>query len=187
MIVTRMRWSVMLVFALGVVLAGCKKSDAPSSGGGSSFSGKEREAADAAMAEVSKHCTKGADGWTAAKSTGTSFASIQYLRQYKELTVDGVSGNELSDADRLNGFEWAGEVSLKSTPCREAGEPGPVLDGMGSVTVMRQPGAWSQWVDYQPAALRVQKVKGQWQVNPDHPVLTGRIPTGEDYARAGVR
>src|SRR5258706_8019859 len=186
MIGKRALWSVALMFAVGAVLSGCKKSDSGSSGG-SSVSGKEREAQDAAMAEIAKHCTKGADGWTTAKTTGTSLASIQYLRQYKELTVEGVRANELSDSDRLNGFEWAGEVSLKSTPCREAGEQGVVLEGMGSVTVMRRRGAWSQWIDYQPEALRVQKVKGQWQVNPDNPVLTGKIPTGEDYARAGVK
>jgi hypothetical protein len=186
----RVLWSVlfMCVVALG---GGCGKSDSEksggSSGGGGASSGKEREAQDAARAEVAKHCTKGPDGWVTAKTTGTSLASIQYLRQYKELTVEGVQAAELSDSDRLNRIEWAGEVSLKSTPCREAGEQGVVLDGMGSVTVMRRRGAWSQWIDYQPEALRVQKVKGQWQVNPDNPVLTGKIPTADDYARAGVR
>ncbi|MDB5318885.1 MAG: hypothetical protein JWN40_516 [Phycisphaerales bacterium] len=185
----RVLWSVLLMCAITFV-GGCGKSDSEKSGGssgGGSVSGKEREAQDAAMAEVAKHCTKGADGWTTARDAGTSFAPVQYLRQYRDLSVEGVQAAELSDADRLNGFEWAGEVSFKKGPCREAGESGVVLDGTASVTVMRRRGAWSQWIDYQPEALRVQRVKGQWQVNPDNPLLTGKAPTPGDFARAGVR
>jgi hypothetical protein len=187
---TRVRWSLCLLLAISIA-SGCGKSggdsDKSGSSGGGAFSGKDAEARDAAMAEIAKHCTKGPDGWTTAKMTGTSFAAIHYLRQYRELTVEGVNSNDLSDSDRLNGFEWAGEVAFKKSPCREAGEQGVVLEGMANITVMRARGAWSQWIDYQPEPLHVQKVKGQWQVQPDNPLLTGKIPGPQDYASAGVK
>ena len=170
-----------------VLLAGCHRPDDTASTGNSKASGVEREASDAAIAEVTKHWTKGADGWTTAKLTGSSFAGIRYVRQVRELTVEGVEPVDLTDSDKLNGFEWAGRVSLKQTPCREAGESGVVLEGMGPVTVMRQRGRWSQWVDYHPEALQVQKVKGQWQVQPDNALLTGKQPTADDFANAGVK
>src|SRR5882724_11982758 len=156
---------VAVVLVMSLALAGCSKSDSDKSGGGGAagVSGKEREAQDTAMAEIAKHWAKAPDGWIMARNDGSSFASIRYLREFRELTVESVQANELSEADRLNGFEWAGEVSFKKAPCREAGEPGVMLDGMGSVTMMRRRGAWSQWIDHQPEALRVQKVKGQWQ------------------------
>jgi len=169
------------------LLVGCHKSDDAAGTGGAKTSGVEREASDAALAEVAKHWTKGSDGWTTAKFTGTSFAGIRYVRQVRELSVENVEPVDLTDSDKLNGFEWEGRVSLKQTPCREAGESGVVLEGMGSVTVMRQRGQWSQWVDYHPEALQVQKVKGQWQVQPDNALLTGKQPTPEDFANAGVR
>jgi hypothetical protein len=180
---------VAVVLVISLALGGCGKSDSAKSGGGGAagVSGKEREAQDTAMAEIAKYWAKAPDGWITARADGTSFASIHYLREFRELTVEGVSANELTDADRLNGFEWAGEVSFKMAPCREAGEPGVMLDGMGPVTMMRRRGAWSQWVDYQPETLRVQKVKGQWQVQPDNALLHGKLPTAEDYANAGVK
>lgn len=191
---TRVGWSLCLLLAAAISIgSGCRKSGGDDSGGsgggggGGTFSGKDAEARDAAMAEIAKHCAKGPDGWTTAKMSGTSFAAIHYLRQYRELTVEGVNSNDLSDSDRLNGFEWAGEVSFKKTPCREAGEQGVVLEGMANVTVMRARGAWSQWIDYQPESLHVQKVKGQWQVQPDNPLLTGKTPGPQDYASAGVK
>jgi len=181
----RIAWAALLLFSLSLS-PGCHKSGDASTGN-SKTPAVEREASDAALAEVSKHWSKGSDGWTTAKMSGTDFAAVHYLRQVRELSVDTVEPSDLSDADKLNGFEWAGQVSLKQTPCREAGEAGVVLEGMGSVTIMRRPGQWSQWIDYRPEPLRVQKVKGQWQVHPDNPILTGKTPTPADFASAGVK
>src|SRR5947199_141174 len=100
-----------LATAAGAAVAALSDWGMGGDGGGGTFSGKDAEARDAAMAEIAKHCTKGPDGWTTAKATGTSFAAVHYLRQYRELTVEGVNSNDLSDSDRLNGFEWAGEVN----------------------------------------------------------------------------
>src|SRR5206468_12663529 len=104
-----------------------------------------------------------------------------------ELTVEGVREYDLTDSDRLNGFEWAGEVSFKQTPCREAGEQGVVLDGMAGISVFRQRGRWSQWIEFQPEAVKVQKVEGKWEIHQDTWLLRGRPPGPQDFAKAGVK
>ena len=181
----------LIAFAVGfaMVLAspGCSKSDSADSGGAAAqASGMEREAQDAALAEVKKHWSKGTEGWITARNTGSSFVPIEFLRQVREITVEGVREYDLSESDRLNGFEWAGEVSFKQTPCREAGEPGVLLDGLVGVNTFRQRGRWTQWVEFQPEAVHVQKVKGQWQVHQDTWLLRGRVPGAQDFAKAGV-
>ena len=71
---------------------------------------------------------------------------------------------------------------------REAGEPGLVLDGMADIGMInRQRGRWSQWVDFQPEDMHVQKQRGKWFVQPDTFMLRGTIPTPQDYADAEVR
>lgn len=167
---------------------GCSKSDSADSGGAAAqASGMEREAQDAALADVMKHWSKGPEGWMTARNTGSSFAPIEFLRQVREITVEGVREDELSESDRLNGFEWAGEVRFKQTPCREAGEPGLMLDGLVGLNMVRPRGRWSQWVEFQPEAVRVQKVKGTWQVHQDTWLLRGRVPGAQDLAKAGVK
>lgn len=147
----------------------------------------ERQAQEAVMAEVKKHWLKGPEGWITARNTGSSFAPIEFLRQFRTVTVAGVREYDLSESDRLNGLEWAGEVSFKAAPCREAGEPGILLDGLVGANRMRQRGRWSQWVEFQPESVRVQKVQGSWQVQQDTWLLRGRIPGAEDFAKAGVK
>jgi len=177
---------------MAIALAGCDKSSSSSSSsssgsGGSASSGPEREARDAVMAEIQKHWAKSADGWTTAVNEGSSFASIQFLRQCKDIAIEEVEPFELSESDKLNGFEWAGEVKFKKAPYREAGEQGVILAGMGPMMIMRRPGAWTQWVDFQPISARVQKQKGKWLVEQDTFMMRGRVPTVADYAKAGVK
>lgn len=190
-----------LFLAIGIALTGCDSSDSSDSSGssggssasssdsgsGAALSGVEREARDTAMAEIAKHWTKGADGWTSAKKTGSPFAPELILQQYRELTVEGVEAYSLSESDKLNGFEWAGEVSFKRGPAREAGGDNLAFDGMAGMNIYRKKGQWSQWVDYGPESMQVQKNKGKWQVSQDHTLLSGTIPTPEDYASAGVK
>ena len=183
---------VVLVIALGS--HACKKSPsseaAKSDAGGDAASASvpaiEREAQDAALAELGRHWTKGPDGWTTAITSGVSVAPDHYLRQFRDLTVHHVESADLSESDRLNGLEWAGKVVFKSAPCREAGDQGLVLEGMVGLSMNRQRGRWSQWADFQPDGLRVQKVKGQWQVNQDTLLLRGKPPGPDDYANAQV-
>jgi hypothetical protein len=174
------------VFASGLVLAGCGGSETGSSAG-PQVSGLEKEARDTAMTEIQKRWKKDTDGWTTARVSGTAYAPDRFLRQVREIVVESVQSHDLSESDRLNGFEWAGEVRFTKAPAREAGDPGIAFDGMADITVNRRRGAWTQWVDYQPEAIRVQKVKGQWQTNEDTWLLRGSMPTPADYANAGVK
>jgi hypothetical protein len=178
----------MLLAASAVGLSGCGKSDSGgTSGSAGQASGIEKAAQDAALAEVKKHWIKGSEGWVTARNAGSSFAPVRFLRQCRELTVEGVRMDDLTESDRMNGLEWAGEVKFKETPCREAGDQGVVLDGMANISVFRQRGRWSQWIDFQPEALRLQKAKGQWQIPPDTWLLRGNIPGAEDFGNAGVK
>lgn len=179
-----------LMAALGFAIgsAGCDGSNSGGpTGGGAQVSGAAREARDAALAEIGKHWIKGTDGWTTARDSGSSFAPIEFLRQFKELTVEIVEPMDLGEADKMNGFEWAGEVTFKRGPAREAGEPGLAFDGLAGLNINRQRGQWTQWVEFLPESMRVQKVKGQWQVHQDTALLRGKIPGPADFAKAGVK
>jgi hypothetical protein len=182
---------VVLLAATALGLAGCGKSGSADSGGtgGSSgqASGMERAAQDAALAEVKKHWIKGSEGWITARNSGSSYAPVRFVRQLRELTVEGVRSADLTESDRMNGFEWAGEVSFKQAPCREAGDQGVLLDGLANVTAFRQRGRWSQWVDFQPEPVQMQKVKANWQAQQDTWLLRGTLPTPEDFSNAGVK
>jgi hypothetical protein len=147
----------------------------------------ERAAQEAVLAEVMKHWMKAPEGWITARNTGSSFAPIEFLREFREITPENVRSYGLADSDRLNGIEWAGEVSFKQAPCRETGEPGILLDGLVGVGMMRQRGRWSQWVEFQPEPVRVQKVNGKWQVHQDTWLLRGKLPGPADFAKAGVK
>ena len=181
---------ILLALVTALVPLGCKKSSSESGGGGSGssqVSGLEREAKDAAWGEIQKRWVKGPEGWITAMTSGAPSAPDHYLRQFRELAVERVEPAELGDSDRMNGFEWAGRVAFKQSPCREAGDPGFLLEGITGAIINRQRGHWTQWVDLQPDSLRVQKVKGQWQVNPDTLLLRGRLPGPADFASAGVQ
>lgn len=188
-------------FLLTCATLGCNKKDVsstagaqPAAGGGNatpaaageSVSPMEKEARDAALAEAHKHWAKGADGWATALNGGTDFAPILFVRQLKDLSIDRVEEYPLADADRLNGMEWAGEVWLAKVPAREAGEPSVAFEGMVG-GIMRQRGRWTQWVEYQPMPLKVQKAKGQWQVQKDNTAVAGHPAAAADFAKAGVK
>jgi len=83
-----------------------------------------------------------------------------------------VSSRELSEADRLNGIEWAGWVHLKADAFRRYC-PQPDSGSEPDKT-------WSQWISDAPAAkpsasagrnkyidaMMITKTKGQWEVVP---------------------
>jgi hypothetical protein len=170
--------------------AGSAKSVAAAdrSGPAAQVSGVQREAMDVVLAEISKHSRKGPDGsWITLITTG-DWAPEHFYRQFREITVDEVTATELSDADRMNGFEWAGEVTFKSTICRDNGEPGTSYITITD-SVERQRGQWTRWIDVQPKAVRVHKLNGNWQV--ERPVslmgetdglLSGTLPPASVFS-----
>jgi hypothetical protein len=186
---------VVVMVGLCVMLAiGCGKSESETAtaeavgSGGAKISGVEKEAADYAIAEMKKRFLINGDGWTTVNKSGSSFAPIVVITQLKELSIESVDVLSLNEADKLNGFEWAGIIDFKKTPTREAGESGFVLDGANGSMIDRPKGRWSQWVDYSPPTLQVQKVKGQWQTARQYMwMLDTTPPTPEDFAKAGVK
>jgi hypothetical protein len=140
------------------------------------------------MAELQRHWAKGADGWTTAIISGSPYAPDHFLRQCRALAVQEIKPQDLGEADKLNGFEWVGQAVFKPTTCREGGgQPGMVLDGMSNVVVNKQSGRWSQWVDFTPGPLRLEKEKGRWQFHWDATYLRGTLPGPQDFANAGVQ
>ncbi len=102
------------------------------------------------------------------------------------IVLDLKSGDKATFS--MSGEDFAcGEVTFKQAPCREAGDQGILLDGLANVTVFRQRGRWSQWLDFQPEPVQIQKVKGNWQVHEDTWLLRGSIPGAEDFGNAGVK
>lgn len=194
---------VLVVTGMVLVAIGCSKSDTPTAkadamaastggstgGGANASSALDEQAKAAALAEVQRHWVKRPDGWVTARVSGSAYAPDRYVRQMRDLAVAGVEAFEVGESDKLNGFEWAGQVTFRSEPCREAGDQGILLDGMSNVGIgaQRQRGRWSQWVDFQPDALRLQKVKGKWQIQPDQWLIRGNPPTAQDFANAGVQ
>ena len=94
--------------------------------------------------------------------------------------MESVRTADLTESDRMNGVEWVGQVSFKQASCREAGDPGIMLDGVVGASVYRQRRRWTQCVDFQPHPLQVQKIKDTW-------LLRGTMPGTEDFAKAGVK
>jgi hypothetical protein len=174
-----------LAGALGAIGCGHSGSaDAETPG----LSGADQQAEHAAMAELQKHWLKGADGWTTSVLSGSAYAPDRFLRQCRTLAIQELQPQDLTESDKLNGFEWVGRATLKPTSCREGGgQPGMVLDGMSQVVVSKQHGHWSQWVDFTPGPMRFQKQKGAWQFEWDGSYLRGTLPGPQDFASAGVQ
>jgi len=186
------RWLGVVLSVALLALVGCDRGKGASgggnSGGGSSAEADkaEKEAIDAVMAEVNKHWVKTADGSTSAFNSGNQFAP-NYLRQLRDISAMGFAPADLDESDKLNGIQWAGQVTFKKTPSREAGDSGPVMADWGG-GVFRGKGHWSQWVDVTPEFIKVQKVKGQCQVpKQETMLLSGTRPTAGDYQTAGVK
>ena len=179
---------VALALAMVVGSIGCGHSSSDGSeGSGAGLSSADREAQSAALAELQKHWLKGPDGWTTAIVSGSPYAPDHFLRQCRALTVQELRPADLSESDKLNGFEWTGRLNFKPTSCREGGgQTGLVLDGVSNVVVNKQQGRWSQWVDFTPGPMRFQKQKGRWQFQWDGSYLRGTLPGPQDFANAGV-
>jgi len=177
-----------LAVLLGPIGCGHSSSDSSADEGIPGLTSADREAQSAAMAELQRHWRKGPDGWTTAVISGSPYAPDHFLRQYRALTIKAMVPQDLSESDKLNGFEWVGRAEFEPTSCREGGgQAGMVLDGMSNVVVNKQSGRWSQWVDFTPGPLRFARQKGRWQFEWDATYLRGTLPGPQDFANAGVQ
>jgi hypothetical protein len=176
-----------VVMILGTTGCGHSSSDS-SEASDVGLSPEDQQAERVAMAELQKHWLKGSDGWTTAIVSGSPYAPDHFLRQCRSLAIQDLKTHDLTESDKLNGFEWVGRAILKPTTCREGGgQAGMVLDGMSNVVVNKQSGRWSQWVDFTPGPIRLQKQKGNWQFQWDGSYLRGTLPGPQDFSNAGVR
>ncbi len=179
-----------LALAIALIAIGCGHSTSDASDGAednaTGLSSADREAQTAVMAELQRHWAKGPDGRTTAIISGSPYAPDHFLRQCRALVAQELKPQDLSEADKQNGFEWVGRAVFKSTICREGGGQPLVLDGMSNVVVNKQSGRSSQWVDFTPGPLRFEKDKGRWQFHWDATYLRG-ISGPQDFASAGVR
>jgi hypothetical protein len=180
--------------ALTIVLgaAGCGHSSSADSAGSDDsdvgLTNADKEARSIGMAELQKHWLKGPDGWTTAVVSGSPYAPDHFLRQCRAFVADTVRPENLTEADNLNGIAWDGQITLKPTSCREVGgQPGMVLDGMGSFGPVKHPGKWSEWVEFTPGPVRLTKTKSGWQYRWDGSYLRGTLPGPQDFVSAGVR
>jgi hypothetical protein len=110
------------------------------------------------------------------------------VRQCKDIVAKRVETYPLSESDKLNGFEWAGEVGYKPLTCREIGDSwGVVFDGIvGNGSAMRQERVWTQWYEIVPDPIKVQKLNGAWQFNQDTWLLRGTKPGAAELAATGA-
>jgi hypothetical protein len=176
---------VTLIISFGLI--SCNHSSSSSSSAlDTELAPQDAEARKALTAEIQKHWLQGSDGWTASVTNGGD----RFLRQYRDLTIESLDPRDLSESDKLNGFEWVGKVTFKKTACREAGgQPNFVLGGMADgqqAYVEKQPGRWTQWVTFTPGPLSFQKEKGRWTFSYDATYLRGQLPGPGDFAAAGV-
>ena len=176
-----------LAMLLGPAGCGNASSDSSTKEEIPGLTSADREAQHAAMAELQHHWLKGSDGWTTAIVSGSPYAPDHFLRQCRALTIKEMEPQDLSESDKLNGFEWTGSANFQPTSCREAGgQTTMVLDGMSNVVVSKHGGQWSQWVDFTPGPLRFAREKGRWQFTWDATYLRGSLPGPQDFANAGV-
>jgi len=97
------------------------------------------------------------------------------LYQYQSPSV-WVRADEVSEADRLNGFQWVGWTGISTSSWRfklgSSHVGGPPTFGPG----------WSDWAAGTPqdASFRMWKSKGQWHVDTRGSFGTSRIPTAVD-------
>ena len=105
----------LIAFALAMFLGptGCGHSS--SAGSNDEIPGltsADRAARAAAMEELQRHWRKDSDGWTTAIVSGSPYAPDHFLRQCRALTIKEIEPQDLSESDKLNGFEWVGASEL---------------------------------------------------------------------------
>ncbi len=115
-----------LAMILGPISCGHSSSDdADVSSSSGTLTSLDKEAQRAAMAELQRHWLKGSDGWTTAIVSGSPYAPDHFLRQCRVLAIQELKPQDLSESDKLNGFEWVGQAAMKRTPPAAKREASP--------------------------------------------------------------
>ena len=180
----------LVALGLAVICSSCSKAEPPPpkvDPAAAQAAAVEKEAQDAVMAEIEKQWQKGPDGWTTVRMLGSKSSPSLCVRQLRDIRIDEVKKLDPSDPAALPGAEWFGEVYVAQSGVREAGDNGIMLEGITGSTYERKHGVWSAWLDFKPEPVRVQKIKGKWEVNMNTWMLKGRLPTPADFAKAGVK
>ena len=152
------RISIAAVFALGslVIHTGCSKSDAGGSASAASASSipgtGDPAAANAVQAEFEKHWIKTPDGWFTDLTLPNPYVETVHFRQIKDLKGLEVESQPISEADKLNGIEFNGEIGKLRFVYR---------DGLWSHGASPR---WHEWQDGH-TIMYVQKKGGQWHVD----------------------
>jgi hypothetical protein len=152
------------------LLSGCKDKDSTSNKSGAaanatssnaaadptSISGEgDAEAVKAMNEELAKRWTKTQDGWVSEYPSKTYIATGEragpesFYRQIKELKFQ-VQPDEISEADKLNGFQFQGTCQFNPSSVRTYNDP----NAFG-------PPRWSDWHTVQ-GTVHIDKRKGQW-------------------------
>lgn len=164
--ICRMSMIAIIGLASLITLTGCSDEDSGSDGSSAASSvvgTGDPDALNAIRAELDKHWLKTSDGWVSQYPARETNA----YRQVKEFKFE-INSGELSDADKLNKFEFAGSCMPEVT-IREYG----FYERFGTV-------ANTQWSPWKEEFLRIQVSKndGQWSVKTgiDDWLLTGTKP-----------
>ncbi|NJN52478.1 MAG: hypothetical protein HC809_12695 [Gammaproteobacteria bacterium] len=134
------------------LLLGCDGESQAATGGSGGSSPDKAAAAQAVMSELAAHWSQGSDGWSSVREIGSRYVPQRVVRQMKTLEIARVRVLDVSEADRMNGVEWAGEAEFKDTPCRGDRPRRPAFEEQlsmdGAVGAMRGvgrrgPSAWA--------------------------------------------
>lgn len=134
----------------------------------------EDQAQDLAKADFQKYWTHCGDAWfshhTAPEKTFWSTDQFDYVEQ-RGVDIRVVS-NDISEADRMNGFQWSGQVIFSGTVYRLHFPPGLSKPLMESAPP--KPG-WSDWINGRWAIpmYSLTKQNGNWKI--DDPLGTPKF------------
>jgi len=158
------KMSMVAIISLGslLVCAGCSKSDSGGSGSGggtgstngggtpapvSAIRGTgDADAVNAVQVALQKSWVQIPDGWIT-EFTAPQDANLgPMFYEFKELTFE-VKSDDLSDANKQDGFQFHGSVTLTNPTYRSCAKL-----------------PWGEWTAFNAEFFAVQKYKGEWQV-----------------------
>jgi len=174
-----------------LVVAGCGKSGsggASASGGsgaapsenGNLYGTGDPDAVNAVYAELTQRWVQTPDGWVSEFpqhvyiATGQRADAASFYRQIKELKFD-IQQNDLSDADKLNGYEYNGYVQFRGSPIRTYDDPNSMVSNQWT--------SWTQSDEGGAPSFKVYKQNGKWTCDGDCYLIEGTQPSQDTIAQ----